>query len=380
MNISMIGWGRPSSPKTFSGYSSTLAAALNSAGSLAEQYDAKVIQCGDLLDGAIRVVWQNQRPRIEISRAWMWRCSTEKKLSTRLAKEIVRRGDNGPFLQIGSFVTVPQDLGDHYVLTDMTIPQAHSAGRFAISSLSEDQLEEAIQVQQRVFDNAKHIFALSNWTKDGIVQGLGVSADKVTTVFAGPNLVPSRDLDEFQGARVGRKILFVGIDWERKGGPLLLDAFRICRQRFPDVQLTIVGCDPNIDEPGVKIAGYLDRRNSQQFQQLIRHYEQATCFCLPSHFDPFPNAILEASAFGLPTVSLDNGSRREVIENELTGHLAATASPEDLAEALLSVLGDEDACRKMGLKARSFQTENFSWDSVVRKIRNVALEGQICVK
>jgi glycosyltransferase involved in cell wall biosynthesis len=225
-----------------------------------------------------------------------------------------------------------------------------------------------METQRRIMSTATHVFTLSRWTAESVVADCGVPEDAVTVVHAGSNLSLPEDLDE---PKRPREILFVGIDWDRKGGPLLLEAFRMVRETLPDATLTIVGCEPAICEPGVRIEGFLSRSVPQEFTTLARCYARAACFCLPALFDPFPNVIIEAASVGLPTVALDSGSRREAIEHGVTGRLTpmdAAASPRMLAEDLIAVLADHERCLAMGSAAKRRADELFTWERVVERI------------
>jgi glycosyltransferase involved in cell wall biosynthesis len=363
-NVSVIAFGPPSDPRTFSGYAAHLTRALGTGGHLRREYSARLVRPGDALRGAIEVSVL-KRPHLRVSRAWMWSKEGCDTLSRRVCEEIRAHEDRGGFLQVGTLVRVDEDLGPHYVLTDMTIRQARQAGQFAVSRMSETQIDEAERTQHACLAQSKRVFTLSRWAADSIVRDYDVPESRVSVVYAGANLVIAPGVRE---DRVDREILFVGIDWERKGGPLLIDAFREVRRRFPDAALRIVGCSPEVAEPGVQVEGYLDRRDPAQAERLIRCYLRASCFCLPSSFDPFPNAIIEAASVGLPTVAIDNGSRREAIIDGQTGVLAKEGSASALADAICRSIENPDVCRGLGERARKHAQDMFTWERVVARI------------
>jgi glycosyltransferase involved in cell wall biosynthesis len=365
-SVSMIAWGCPSDPRTFSGYSRNLATSLREQGMLRHEFSAKNVYARDAFRGAIGVRWHEGFPRLEVRRPWMWSRKASELLSLRVGRHIRDRGDTGAFLQVGTLVNVEPALGRHCVLTDMTIPQAVRARKFAIGSVTGRKLDEAIEVQRDVLLRASHVFTLSEWTRAGIVDEFGIDGGRVTSVYGGPNLRIPEGIKE---PRREREILFVGIDWERKGGPLLLEAFAKVRRRFPDATLRIVGCAPEArGREGVIIEGFLSRSNPQEFEKLARCYLRASCFCLPSLFDPFPNAIIEAASVGLPTVAFDNGSRREAVQDGETGILAAQTTSAALADALCDVLSDVIRCHQMGLQAQAYASTHFSWGRTIQRM------------
>jgi glycosyltransferase involved in cell wall biosynthesis len=332
-------------------------------GALRGEFSLKRLRPIDVCTGALRVA--AAAPRLRVDRRWLWSERGSAAVSRRLDRVLRARGAGGPFLEVGTLAAIDPALGAHYVLTDMTIPQAARAARFEFASFSRAQLERAIATQGRVLARAAHVFTLSEWARASVRDDFGLPAARVTAVYAGSNLELPPGLRE---PRAGREILFVGIDWERKGGPLLLEAFARVRRELPDATLRIVGCRPSIRDPAIRVEGFLDRRVAADFERLCRCYLRASCFCLPAHFDPFPNAIIEAAAAGLPTVAIDNGSRAEAVQHGVTGVLAGDASADAIADALIAVLADAEHCAALGRAARALAAREFTWGRVLERI------------
>jgi hypothetical protein len=99
--------------------------------------------------------------------------------------------------------------------------------------------------------SAHHIFASTYWARASVVQDFGISPSRVSVIYTGANMKLPADLSV---ERKPQQILFVGIDWVRKGGPELVEGFRLLRRRLPQAELVVVGCTPRIDCPGVRVA------------------------------------------------------------------------------------------------------------------------------
>ena len=104
-----------------------------------------------------------------------------------------------------------------------------------------------------------------------------------------------------------QNILFVGKDFERKGGHNVLKAFKMVRKKVPSAQLHIVGCDPDVDIENVVVHGYLDQNTEFGREQLQALYRTATVFTMPSHFEPFGIPHCEAMYHSTPCVGSDVG-------------------------------------------------------------------------
>jgi starch synthase len=372
-DVSLIGFGLPSDPRTFSGYAFNLMRGLSAEGHLRREFSAKNMRVSDAFGAALRLDRLLPRPKLSISRRWMWSVRGSRILSERLNAQIEASGDRGAFLEVGTLVKVDPRFGPHYQLTDMTIAQARRAGHFAIGRLSPKEMDEAERVQHDIIASAKHLFVLSDWTAESVARDCGVPRERITVVFAGSNLVVPADLVG-RVKRLANQILFVGFDWKRKGGPLLLEAFATVRKAIPDATLRVVGCDPFAESApveGVIVEGKLDRRDPAQYERLCRCYLESSCFCLPSEFDPFPNAIIEAMGVGVPAVAFDNGSRREAIQHGECGLLAASGNVQDLATQLIAILSDPVRAAAMGKAAEERVQREFTWRRVVERIGTV---------
>ena len=367
-SVSLIGWGHPSHPRTFSGYSRHLAQALAQDGALRAEYSAKQVHLTDALRGALAVRMEGGRPVAKIAPAWPWGRTGNALLTKRLVHKLRRAGERGPLLQIGTLFDIPAEFGPHYVVTDMTITQARAAGQFEVRRLSSSAADHAVQVQRRVMRNAAHVFTMSEWARRSVIDHFGMDETKVTPIYVGANLAVPAGVSE---VRQPREILFVGIDWERKGGPLLLQAFNLLLTRLPDAKLRIVGCSPAVQHPSIQVDGFLDRRDPRQYEQLVRSYLRASCFCLPSLFEPFGQVYVEAASVGLPLVAIDRDRRREAVEDGVTGRLAAVATPAALSDALYDVLHDAGRGQALGEAARTQASERFRWDLVVDRLAGV---------
>lgn len=230
-------------------------------------------------------------------------------------------------------------------------------------------LQDWYRREREAYSAARHLFAFSEATKASLVGDYGLDPEKVTVTGAGvnfPRLPPLPETDHSRGQRPPT-ILFIGNDFVRKGGPVLLDAFRRVRAVVPDARLQLVGLDPGIGhEPGVDVLGSISDRS-----RIAELYREASVFTVPSIFDPYPLVALEAMAFGLPVVTTTQMGTPEMITDRVTGRLVEPGNAEALAGALREVLAERDSAARMGAAARLAVEERFTWDAVVDRMAPV---------
>lgn len=148
--------------------------------------------------------------------------------------------------------------------------------------------------------------------------------------------------------------LFVGSGFQRKGVPVLLEAFaRMSRTATRPVFLAVVGADRRAAVVQARAAalGISDRVFLPGPQAGIhKWYAAADCFVLPTLYDPFPNAVLEALACGLPVITSSQCGAAEILEDGRTGWSCDALNVKRLTE-IMSAL-DPKRCREMGAQAR----------------------------
>jgi glycosyltransferase involved in cell wall biosynthesis len=363
----------PLGPATFSGLSHRLFGQLAAQGVEVAALATRDLRWHDALRGAIRArallgraAADRRTPLVDPD--WIWSRRGFEQLNARLAERLAAVPGDVPVLQVGTQVDPSRGKAERPVhcITDCTVVQALEADEFSVSRASSRVQNEAIECQREVFSACRRVLVLSAWARRSVVGDYGVAPDRVIVVGAGANLadpLPRRP------DRERPAVLFVGRDWDQKGGPLLLDAFRLVRRRIPEARLVVVGCTPPIGaEAGVEIVGVLDRRDPAADERLRRLYAEAACFALLSRFDAFPNVVLEAGVAGLPVVSTDEGSRAEAVIDGVTGLLVSRREPRLVADALITLLGDPARATVMGRAAAVGVLQRFTWPEVGRRV------------
>jgi glycosyltransferase involved in cell wall biosynthesis len=197
----------------------------------------------------------------------------------------------------------------------------------------------------------------------------GVPADKLYPVGAGVNLPRILDVGERSYDRP--EVLFVGKDFARKGGPVLLEAFRAVRREIPEARLTLIG--PRLEDvpDGVRCLGVVPKNTPEGLNRLLAAYAEASLFVLPSLYEPFGIAFAEAMAHKVPCIGADNCAMPEIVADGETGYLVPVSDARALARRMLDLLMDPEACRRMGEAGYRKYREHYTWDQVVARILGV---------
>jgi glycosyltransferase involved in cell wall biosynthesis len=203
------------------------------------------------------------------------------------------------------------------------------------------------RINASILGRARALIAWSNWVARSLILEYGVPASRVHII------PPGVAIDEFRpsphrndGARI--RVLFVGADFERKGGRDLLEAASRLADR---VELDLVTRDvvptPN---PDLLVRWHTGiRPGSQKLRDL---YARADVFALPSRSETYGIAVAEALASGLPIITTPIGALPEMVRNGENGFLISPGRPDRLAETLSRLAGSPNLRASLGRCSR----------------------------
>jgi glycosyltransferase involved in cell wall biosynthesis len=282
-------------------------------------------------------------------------------------------------LQIGATFAVDPGHRIPYVLyCDSNIRMAeHSreSGHTQATHLDEDESRAVREREARVYSGAAAIFTISERLRRSFIEDFGIPERRVRAVHAGPNFDVDAFVDVVAPEPERPTILFVGKQFRRKGGDVLLSAFADVRARFPDARLIIVGPEELADvPPGVEHWGFLNKDDPHDRQRLIEAYRSADVFCLPTRFEPFGIVYLEAMYFGLPCVGTNVGAVPEMIADGQTGFTVPVDDAHLLAERLNWLIEHRPQARAMGRAGLERARDHFSWRAVIDRMMETLAE------
>ena len=213
-------------------------------------------------------------------------------------------------------------------------------------------------LERAAFHRAAAIVVFSEWAARSVIVGHGVPPARVHVLPPGVDTAWFARLAARRAARppnARTKILFIGGDFERKGGPALV---RVFRERFAaeGCELHLVsGAAPAFEDPQITVhrdvAAY-----SSAWEDL---YVDADVFVMPTRGDASPHVYVEAMAAGLPVIGTSVGSAAETIVDGLCGFLLAPDDDRALAERLGDLVGDPQLRRIFGEHGRARVAERF---------------------
>jgi UDP-glucose:(heptosyl)LPS alpha-1,3-glucosyltransferase len=212
-----------------------------------------------------------------------------------------------------------------------------------------------LQLEESLFAKgvAARVIANSEMVRREIVQFFDFPADRIDVV---PNGVPAGLLRPTPEKRAQSRedlalgadeiaVLFVGSGWKRKGLRFAIDAVQGCDDRKMRLLVAGRGRESNYRSAGVQFLG--------EVADVAALYAAADIFLLPTIYDPFSNACLEAMAAGLPVITTRANGFSEIIRDGVNG--SVLKEPNDIPESAAALKFWSDAKRRADTRERNFE-------------------------
>jgi glycosyltransferase involved in cell wall biosynthesis len=236
------------------------------------------------------------------------------------------------------------------------------SGRLA---LSRKETERWVAHERELYHGASHIAVRANLVRTSLIEDYGVDENRISVIGGGVNFSPLPELVE-RPPEAPPTALFIGEEFHRKGGDLLLRAFAQARLHIPNARLRIVTRDPI--PMGYSLENVEIFPSSWDRNVIADHYRQADVFVLPSRLETWGDVLLEAMSFGIPCVGVRGQAMEDIIQHEATGLLVDRSQTNDLAGALIRLLSQPPMRKRMGQAARAVVEKDFTWDRVVDRL------------
>jgi glycosyltransferase involved in cell wall biosynthesis len=251
-----------------------------------------------------------------------------------------------------------------------------------VTGLCPESLADGHAMEQAALDRCALAIYSSAWAARSAVERYGVPPAKVRVLSFGANLarVPTHvEMEALIAARSRHTchLLFLGVDWERKGGALALEVVERLNAAGLPAHLTVAGCEPVVDGPlpaFVTSLGFLDKSRPEQARRLERELGRSHFMILPTLADCTPIIFGEANAYGVPCLAPAIGGIPSVITDHVNG---MTFAPEDGAAAYAAFVFDNFASPAYAELARSSFNEyltRLNWNASGRALGKLLAE------
>ena len=283
------------------------------------------------------------------------------------------------------FIISPGTLPIAYLQTDSPIvfwADATFAGMLnfypEFTNLCNETIRNGNRMEQAALSNCELAIFSSEWAAASAISNYQVDRERIKVVPYGANLACGPNIKDVRQAIASRnlaapKLIFVGVDWYRKGGDQAVSVASRLKQQGVDVELHVVGCEPPVRVPHfVKAHGYISKRNRDQRQILSELFKEASFLLHPAGAESFGIVIAEANAFGVPALTTNVGGLNSIVRRGRNGQkFDRLAFVEECTAYIVQMLSSKEQYYQLCNSSFDEYDTRLNWDTSVRSVLNL---------
>lgn len=248
------------------------------------------------------------------------------------------------------------------------------------TNLCDESIRDGHNQEQEAMNRAMLTIYSSQWAVDAAIRGFDVRPDKVKFILFGANLptIPKKENILKPKNMDVCNLLFVGADWERKGGPSAVKVVEALNKRGLKSRLYVCSRLPKSEllNEFVENVGLLDRNKAHENKKIEELFICSHFLFLPTKADCTPMVFSEAAAFGLPVITTNVGGNSSVVENGKNGIiLDKDTDIEEYADIISEIFTNTKKYRELSECSRKMFEEELNWDASITKVSSLIRES-----
>jgi glycosyltransferase involved in cell wall biosynthesis len=224
-----------------------------------------------------------------------------------------------------------------------------------------------------------HVIYPSDWAAQSALTDYGLSPSKVSVIPFGANLdqPPMVDAVHYHRRLLPQspcRLLFVGTNWQRKGGDIAFETLLALHRHHIDAELVVVGTVPpaSVHHEKLTVIPNLNKNMPLHRQRLNELFWRSHFFLLPTRAECYGIVLCEANAFGLPVLTTDVGGIATLVENGRNGYkLSLAATGEDYAHLIADILADETHYQTLVTTSRAEYDQRLNWQQWAEQLHQL---------
>ncbi len=242
---------------------------------------------------------------------------------------------------------------------------------FAIFSKKSIKISNEIE-QKAISKSTTQVFP-SKWAFDSAKQEY--KAQRPFLVKMGANIDNDpQDKDIIKQYDSAVNILFVGVDWKRKGGDIVLETIDKLDKKGYNVKLTVIGCVPPQKHPKMNVIPFLNKNKKDDMLKFQELFKKSHLFFMPTRAECFGIVFCEANAYGLPVITTDTGGVSSVVKNGVNGFiLPLNAGSEEYFNVISNLISDSTKLKQMAETSREKYLKELNWKQWGKEMKKILL-------
>ncbi len=237
-------------------------------------------------------------------------------------------------------------------------------------------LREGNLLEKRALDKSSLIIYTSNWAADSAREKYGIPAKKMALQPLGANMdfTPDRGIIFEKEKNPVLTLLFLGVDWDRKGGVIALDTLKSLIADGMNARLIICGCTPpeGVSHPSMEVIPFLNKNKPEDHERFVQLLTQSHFLLLPTRADCSSLVSCEANAYGMPSIATRTGGVAELVLDGINGYcLPYHEGGATYARLIAEIFNDKKRYHELIRSSRQRFEDSLNWDTWAGRFRDL---------
>lgn len=247
-------------------------------------------------------------------------------------------------------------------------------------NLSPEIIRQGHRIEKQALENCTLAIYSSEWAARSASDFYGIDQKKIKVVPLGANMEVEYSMLEirefiYKKSNTPLSILFNGVDWDRKGGDLVIETVKEIKRRGINVELHLVGGNtPNPENlPDFIIDhGFLNKSVAKEREILTNLYKTCHFLFVPSYAEAFGLVFCEASAYGMPSIARNTGGIPSIVINGQNGFLLNTDNQVvHYADVICENFRDKRKYNELSLSSYNEFSTRLNWNSSGKSLSRI---------
>lgn len=271
----------------------------------------------------------------------------------------------------GNFLPIAYLEGQQPIVVWIDTPLAGLIDFYSgLSNLCNETKRNIYKLEKAALEKCRLIMFSSAWAAQTAINFYEIDSEKVKVVPWGANIESDRtkkDINSIVESRELRpcKLLFIGVDWYRKGGDIAFEIAKELNKSNLDTELLVVGCPPIIKEPipgFVKPQGFVNKNTKEGISEVNKLFSQSHFLVMPSRAESYGHVFCEANSYGVPCLATDVGGIPTIIKKNINGKtFLLDDSPSEYCNYILSLMSNYSEYKELAYSSFSEYQRRLNW-------------------
>lgn len=232
-------------------------------------------------------------------------------------------------------------------------------------------------LEKRALKKSTLMLMTSQWAAQSVVDDYKIPVNRVYVACMGANIdtVPSKEIIFEKEKNNQLSLLFLAVDWERKGGDIALNALTVLHDTYGiKAKLTVCGCKPpeGVSHPYMEVIPFLNKNIPEHNAKFIELLSTAHFLLVPTRADCSLLVACEANAYGVPAITTETGGVPGVVHDGVNGYCVPYSAGGWMYATLVAELfADKERFHELIVNSRQRFEEELNWDKWAENVKEL---------